>query len=112
VVETARGLVRSHALRARRRRVKRPLESCRRVGVGSACWLGPGRPGSVPGTAALYRAAKPSNVSCANEMGEPNGEPMPAGAGPHQATVSHGFRSYIAPQASSSHLQRCCGSAS
>jgi hypothetical protein len=32
-------------------------------------------------------------ISGANEFGEPNGEPMPADAGPHQATASHGFRS-------------------
>jgi hypothetical protein len=34
-----------------------------------------------------------SDVSGANESGEPNGEPTPADARPHQATTSHGFRS-------------------
>jgi hypothetical protein len=34
-----------------------------------------------------------SNVSGANEIGEPNGEPTPADARPRQATASHGFRS-------------------
>jgi hypothetical protein len=33
------------------------------------------------------------NVSRANEIGEPNGEPTPADIRPHQATTSHGFRS-------------------
>jgi hypothetical protein len=33
------------------------------------------------------------NVSCANEIGEPDGEPTLAGVRPHQATTSHGFPS-------------------
>ena len=71
-----RRLVSSHALRARRRRAKRPLESCRRVGyvVDVLAWGQDAGLGLLPGSAASYKPTKSSNVSCANEMGEPNGE--------------------------------------
>lgn len=42
-------------------------------------------------SAAIRQPARSLNVSGANEIGEPNGEPTAADVGPHQATVSYGF---------------------
>jgi hypothetical protein len=52
-------------------------------------------PGAAPAVIAPRFVSLPrsSNVSRANEIGEPNGEPTSTDVGPHQATASHGFRS-------------------
>jgi hypothetical protein len=50
-------------------------------------------PGATPASIAPQSVRLPRlpNVSRANEMGEPNGEPTLADVRPHQATISHGF---------------------
>jgi hypothetical protein len=93
VVETAARTVRSRTSSARRQRAKLPLESCQRRVVRSAFGVDRGARAWSPGGAAIRLSAMSSNVSCANEFGEPNGEPMPEDAGPRQAAASHGFRS-------------------
>ena len=70
-----------------------------REAITLAC--GPGRPPGLGLPGALRSVSLPRLpiVSETNEIREQNGEPMPADAGLHQATTSHGFpaRSPIGP---------------
>src|SRR6266536_5438636 len=73
--------------------------ACSGLGDGLADLLVEPAPGHVvsirhplPG-AAICQLLGLSNVSGANDIGEPNGEPTVADVRPCQATTSHGFRS-------------------